>query len=62
MVGMLFLNSYDRSQRIYRAMLCRGFSGELRTIDHFALGGADLAFLILQATVAASIVTIQVMS
>lgn len=61
-VGMLFLNSYDRSQRIYRAMLCRGFSGELRTIDHFALGGADLAFLILQATVAASIVTIQVMS
>lgn len=61
-IGMLFLNSYDRSHRIYRAMLCRGFCGELRTIDHFEINRVDLSFLLIQAIVAASIVTIQVMS
>jgi cobalt/nickel transport system permease protein len=30
MVGSLFLRSYERSERVYSAMLARGFDGELR--------------------------------
>jgi cobalt/nickel transport system permease protein len=32
MVGSLFLRSYERSERIYAAMLARGFDGELRSM------------------------------
>jgi cobalt/nickel transport system permease protein len=30
MVGSLFLRSYERSERVYAAMLARGFDGEMR--------------------------------
>lgn len=33
MVGNLFLRSYERSERIYQAMLSRGYAGELRTLE-----------------------------
>lgn len=61
-IGMLFVNSFDRAQRIYRAMLCRGFRGEFRTIDHFVLGRSDVLFLLVQVCVALLIVTVQVLS
>jgi len=32
MVGTLFLRSYERSERIYVAMLSRGYSGEVRAV------------------------------
>jgi cobalt/nickel transport system permease protein len=32
MAGQLFLRSYERSDRIYNAMLARGYSGQLRTL------------------------------
>jgi cobalt/nickel transport system permease protein len=37
MAGQLFLRSYERSDRIYNAMLARGYKGELMTIHphHF---------------------------
>lgn len=33
MVGSLFIRSYERSERIYAAMLARGFSGQLHSPD-----------------------------
>jgi cobalt/nickel transport system permease protein len=33
MVGSLFIRSYERSERIYAAMLARGFRGTVRTAD-----------------------------
>jgi cobalt/nickel transport system permease protein len=33
MVGNLFLRSYERSERIYQAMVSRGYTGELRTLE-----------------------------
>jgi len=44
LVGMLIVRSYDRSQRIYQAMLCRGFSGRFPVVSHFRLGKGDVAF------------------
>jgi cobalt/nickel transport system permease protein len=38
MVGSLFLRSYERSERVYAAMLARGFDGELRYLPGPALG------------------------
>jgi cobalt/nickel transport system permease protein len=32
MIGSLFIRSYERSERIYAAMLSRGFAGQLRTL------------------------------
>lgn len=33
MVGNLFLRSYERSERIYAAMLARGYTGEMKTLS-----------------------------
>jgi len=33
MVGQLFLRSYARSDRIYNAMLARGYAGQMRTLS-----------------------------
>ena len=56
MAGQLFLRSYERSDRIYNAMLSRGYKGELMTIHphHFHasdrwIGAASiLGFIIMQ--------------
>ena len=42
LVGMLLLKSYDRSERVYNAMLCRGFKGKFWMLDHFSLKKSDL--------------------
>ena len=44
LVGMLLIKSYERSARIYQAMLCRGFRGEYPSFHHFHLHGRDLVF------------------
>jgi cobalt/nickel transport system permease protein len=33
MVGNLFLRSYERSERVYAAMLARGYQGQIRLMD-----------------------------
>jgi cobalt/nickel transport system permease protein len=52
MVGQLFLRSYERSDRIYHAMLSRGYSGHLRTLNQHEMQINDrliiaLAFLLI---------------
>jgi cobalt/nickel transport system permease protein len=44
LVGMLIVKSYDRSQRIYSAMLCRGFTGKFPIIMHFHTHVRDYVF------------------
>ena len=44
LMGVLLLRSLDRSERVYHAMLCRGFSGTFWLLDHFAWRRADTAF------------------
>lgn len=52
LIGMLILRSYDRAERLYRAMLSRGFKGEFPLYRHFHLSGRDivLSFVLLMAT------------
>ncbi len=49
LLGMLLVRSFERSERIYRAMLCRGFHGHFPVLRHFRLGAADAAFAVLMA-------------
>jgi len=41
MAGQLFLRSYERSDRVYNAMLSRGYKGELMTIHPHHFHDAD---------------------
>lgn len=42
MVGTLFLRTYERSERIYSAMLARGFTGEIRSLRRPVLSSRDV--------------------
>jgi cobalt/nickel transport system permease protein len=46
MVGYLFLRSLERSERIYNAMLSRGYDGHIRTLTRFKMDRIDWIFLL----------------
>ncbi len=41
LIGMLIVRSFERSERIYEAMLCRGFHGHFPVSSHFHLHRVD---------------------
>jgi cobalt/nickel transport system permease protein len=41
MIGSLFIRSYERSERIYAAMLSRGFGGEVRSLTRLTWQARD---------------------
>ncbi len=45
LVGTLFLRTVERAERIYQAMLSRGFSGNLHLMRPHRVSGADIVFL-----------------
>jgi cobalt/nickel transport system permease protein len=47
MLGQLLLRTFARAQRVYLAMRCRGFDGEIRVGRPLHFGAADLAFVLL---------------
>ena len=51
MAGQLFLRSYERSDRIYNAMLSRGYTGQLRTLNPHVMKISDWAFAALSVFV-----------
>lgn len=44
MLGQLLLRAFARAQRVYLAMKCRGFSGEIRVAERLRFRTADLLF------------------
>lgn len=47
MAGQLFLRSYERSDRIYNAMLSRGYSGHIRTLNPHMMTRSDWLVMLL---------------
>ncbi len=45
-VGTLFLHSYERGDRIYSAMVARGYDGNIRTIGTQKIGTVDIIFAV----------------
>ncbi|RXE58573.1 cobalt ECF transporter T component CbiQ [Acetivibrio mesophilus] len=44
--GQLVLRTFDRAQRVYRAMCVRGFTGEYNTGEHIKFKMADILYLV----------------
>lgn len=44
MVGMLFIRSYERAERIYSAMLSRGYNGEINGVNKLKFERPDAYF------------------
>lgn len=59
MIGTLFLRSYERGERIYIAMVSRGYEGELNRTKSSSLKSADLVFI---ASVAVIIISVRVLA
>jgi cobalt/nickel transport system permease protein len=47
MIAALFLRSYERGERVYAAMLARGYDGEVRTVYLYDFGVVELGFVAL---------------
>ena len=45
MAGQLFLRSYERSDRIYQAMISRGYTGHIRTLNPHHMERRDWLYL-----------------
>ncbi|NJB67120.1 cobalt/nickel transport system permease protein [Desulfobaculum xiamenense] len=45
LIGMVLVRSWDRSERVYQAMLCRGFNGTFHSLNGFAHSTRDILFL-----------------
>jgi cobalt/nickel transport system permease protein len=56
MVGTLFIRAYERSERIYVAMLSRGFNGNLVSLDERPLSPNERGFILLGTAAAAAVV------
>lgn len=46
MIAMLFLRSYERAERVYAAMLSRGFDGRAVTTEDTSLRARDWTFIV----------------
>jgi cobalt/nickel transport system permease protein len=49
MAGQLFTRSYERSDRIYQAMVSRGYTGHIRTLNPHQIQNQDRQILVISA-------------
>ena len=52
LIGMLFIRSHDRADRVYNAMVSRGYDGSLRTVVEFRMCKMDIAKAAVLITIA----------
>lgn len=55
MAGSLFLRSYDRAERVYNAMLLRGYDGTYRSLNPLRMGRVDLLLILVMVALAVTI-------
>jgi cobalt/nickel transport system permease protein len=53
--GTLFIRSYERGERVYLAMVARGYSGTMPDVDHSHAGAVQWGSAALLVTVAAAV-------
>jgi cobalt/nickel transport system permease protein len=46
LIGQLLLRTMDRAQRIYLAMSCRGFDGEIHVMRPLKIGSREIGFIV----------------
>ncbi|MGD9334735.1 MAG: cobalt ECF transporter T component CbiQ [Desulfobacterales bacterium] len=59
LVGMLLVRSYDRAERIHKAMRCRGFNKKYHSLKQFSLKMEDIFCLSLMLAVISGLAVLQ---
>jgi cobalt/nickel transport system permease protein len=59
LMGMLLVKSYDRAERIHKAMLCRGFNKKYYSLTQFSLKMEDIFCLFLMLAVISGLAVLQ---
>ena len=59
LLGALLVRSYDRAERIHKAMLCRGFTGRYYASTLFSVKARDLFYLSVMLTIIFGLVFLQ---
>ena len=61
MAGNLFLRAFERSDRIYVAMLARGYDGEMRSLSHPSMTASSRLTLISSLCLLAALLTLGIL-
>ncbi len=61
LVATLLLRSYDRAERVYKAMLARGFRGVFPVLEHFELKKLDYVFSVISGVFVFSMIALSVL-
>ena len=59
LIGMLFVRASARAERVYQAMVCRGFKGRFYSLDEFQPFGGNFLFSILMIAVILAIIILE---
>jgi cobalt/nickel transport system permease protein len=59
-IGMLFVRSAARAERVHQAMLCRGFKGKFYSLQEFQTGMASWLFSILMTVLIIGLIVMEV--
>ena len=59
LVGSLLVRSFDRAERVYKAMLCRGYTGVVHVKGSFSLKKIDAALAVLMLVLSALVGVLQ---
>lgn len=59
LVGMLLVRSYDRAERIHKAMRCRGFNKKYHSLTQFSLKTEDILCLALMSALISGLAVLQ---
>lgn len=62
MIGMIFVRASARADRVYRAMLCRGFNGNFYTLSKYPSSKKNWLFLFLIFLITAIIASMEIYS
>ena len=59
-IGMLFVRSAARAERVHQAMLCRGFRGRFYSLQEFQIGTAGWLFSIIMTVLIVGLIVMEV--
>ena len=59
LIGMLLIRSFDRADRIRKAMVCRGFHGKFYLLSHFELHRRDVVALVCMMAIISGMAAMQ---
>ena len=61
-IGMLFVRAVERAERVYQAMLCRGFRGKFYSLQQFHIGPTSWIFAIIMTTIIFGLVFVEILN